>query len=65
MIAIAIFVWTMLFALFIIPIYYGIYYNERRQKQSRALTILKELSLLHRAGMCETADIIVEKAYEK
>lgn len=65
MIAIAIFVWIIFALLFIIPIYYGIYYNERRQKLSRALTILKELPLLHRAGMCETADIIVERAYEK
>lgn len=46
---------AILFAIFIIPI------CEIR----RDLIVLKELSLLHRAGMCETADIIVERAYEK
>ncbi|KKN05920.1 hypothetical protein LCGC14_1082490 [marine sediment metagenome] len=51
---IAIFIMIMIFAIFIVPIYYGIY------EIRRDLIILKELPLLRRAGMCETASIIIE-----
>ena len=61
----AVFIMIMIFAIFIVPIYYGILRYEQRQKRFNALILLKEVTLLRRAGMRETANIIVERAYEK
>lgn len=61
-----IFVWIIIFAISMVPIYYGIRKSiNQLKKEHRSLMILKELSLLYRAGMCETANIIVERVYER
>lgn len=64
-IAIAIFVWIVIFIIIILPIYYSIREVTNKQKQCRCRMVLRKFSILRRVGMLETSKIILERAYEK
>ncbi|KKN05922.1 hypothetical protein LCGC14_1082510 [marine sediment metagenome] len=61
---IAIFIWIMIFAIFIVPIYYGIRESEIQQRHSerqrQRINATRRIGKLHKVGMYETADIIFE-----